>query len=201
METNPISLAKSQGTGEGLDVSTIRLMEVPSVPPAGSGEGLNVGAVKLMEVPAVPLGSYSPDGQDTDLSNQVRPEIRKPDQFEKFIICVPQLFETVLLVLRTGVNGYDVRYYCVEPALQREVASAMKAVVVIPWWSFRDRRWSLWVVNASEESSYFANLKPILEQPEEYYRGVSFTVETKKDGGPLQVSEISGDPEIPRQSR
>ncbi len=120
---------------------------------------------------------------DTDLSNQVRPEICKPDQFEKFMICAQQLFETVLLVLRTGVNGYDVRYYYVELALQREVASAMKAVVVIPWWSFRDRRWSLWVVNASEESSYFANLKPILEQPEEYYRGVSFTVETKKDGG------------------
>ena len=44
VETNPISPAQSQGTGEGLDVSTIRLMEVPSVPPAGSGEGLdNVG--------------------------------------------------------------------------------------------------------------------------------------------------------------
>lgn len=190
VEQDSSDSAKSHENGEGVDVSTIRSLEVPTVSPE-SGEGIKVGAVKLMEVPAVPLGSYSPDGQDTDLSHQVKPELRKPEPFEKFVLCVLQVLETVLLVLRTGVKGFEPRYYFVDPALQAEIAFALKSVVVIPWWSLRDRRWCLWVVNASEESPYFANLKPILEQPEEFYRGVSFTVLSEKESSRYRFRKFS----------
>jgi hypothetical protein len=163
------------------DLSSLKEMEVQAVPPA-SGDGIRPGGLQPMEVPEVPLGSFTADGLDTDFGNQVKSEIRRPDQFEKFAICILAVLETVLMVIRSGVKGYTTTYYFVEPALQRDVASAMRAVVVIPWWSFRDRRWYLWVVNASDDSSYWANMRPILEQPEAFYSGVSFTVSSEKAG-------------------
>lgn len=144
-------------------------------------DALNIGAITPIEIPEEPVGSFSPEGQDTDFSNQVRAEIRKAEEFEKFAICNRGIMEAVLLVRRVGVKGYDTRYYFVDPAFRSEIGKGIKAVLVIPWWSFRDRRWYLWIVSANEDSSYFANLKPFLEQPEEFYRGSSFTIETDKE--------------------
>jgi hypothetical protein len=154
---------------------------IPSeVPP---DDGLNIGAITPNEVPEERLGSYSPEGQDTDFSSQVRPEIRKPDQFEKFVACIRQVMETVLLVQRVGVKGYETRYYYVDEMFRPMIGQGFKGVVVLPCWSIRDRRWFLWIINASEASSYFANLRPFLEQEEEFYKDASFTVETDKEGG------------------
>ncbi len=80
----------------------------PAIPAeAHSAEnGLNVGAIVPLDIPEEPTGSYSPEGQDTDFSNQVRPEVRKPEPFEKFAICFWQIMETILLIMRVGAKGY-----------------------------------------------------------------------------------------------
>ena len=104
---NP-EISESGKSGESgaslLDIDLIRPMEVPGTAPA---------PVQVWEVPSVPLGTFTP-GEDVDFSQRVKPEIRKPDQFEKFHICKEQIFETVLLIYRTGVKGMDVHYYCVD---------------------------------------------------------------------------------------
>jgi len=146
-------------------------MEVP---------GTSSSPVQVREVPSVPLGTFTP-GEDVDFSRQVKCEIRKPADFEKFHICIEQVLETVLLIHRTGVKGMDVHYYSVAENLQREVAFAIKPVIVIPWWSLRDSRWCLWIVSASDGSSYYDYLKPHLEQPLEYYQRYSFTVRQNKE--------------------
>ena len=158
--------SSESGAGSLLDIDLIRPMEVPGTVPS---------PVSVREVPSVPLGTFTP-GEDVDFSQRAKPETHKPDLNEKFHICIEQLFETVLLIHKTGVKGMDVNYYFVNESLQRELAFMIKPVVIIPWWSLRDSRWYLWIINASEKNPYYSEFKPYLEEPLEYYQQFSFTV-------------------------
>ena len=168
LSENPVVSENEKSTGSSslLDIDLIRPMEVPGTTPSPVQDG---------EIPSVPLGTFVP-GQDVDFSERVKPDIRKPDLFEKFHICNERILETVLLIYGTGIKGMNRQYYWVDESLQQELAFALKPVVVIPWWSLRDSRWCLWIINASEKSPYYPELRPHLEEPSEYYQQHSFTI-------------------------
>lgn len=161
-------------------------LSIPSVPEVPV-EQIHVGAIKKLEVPEEDFTADAPGGEDVDFTTQTKPPIRKPEQYELFAVLPSRVLLTRLLAVKTGPGGIETSYYYVEPALRGPVFQGMRNVQVIPWWSFRDKRWYLWVLNYNPDGTWFGSLQPLLEQSADYYENAAFTVATDRERGRYSV--------------
>ena len=126
-------------------------------------------------------------GDDVDFSDQMTPTVRKPELYELFMIIWAMVVTTRLLVIKKGVNGVESSYYFVAKHLRGPVSAGMRDVMVIPWWSYRDRRWFLWIMTVSPGNSWYESFLPLLRQPEDFYEGKAFTVRSDRDNARYRI--------------
>jgi hypothetical protein len=183
------------------------LNEKGSIPPVTEAptEGIHVGEIKKLEVPSEDFTADTPGGSDVDFTSQTKPPIRKPEQFELFAILPALALLTRLLAVKSGPGGIETSYFYVAPSLRGPVFAGIRDVQVIPWWSFRDKRFYLWVINYNPDGTWFGSLQPLLEQSTDFYEGAAFTVETGRERGRYLVrkhkapSKFPADPGRPTQ--
>jgi hypothetical protein len=164
-------------------------------PAPAPDDPIRVGAISRLEVANEDVGTDGV-GYDIDFSAQTGAPVRRPDLFEKFTVAAAAKLTTYLLAVRTGPGGLEVRHYFVAPHLRGGI-SGMRPVVVVPWWSLRDKRWHLWIVNYNPGSSWYDSLRCLLEQPPEFYRGKCFTVESVKTLARYRPRWYESDVEVP----
>lgn len=139
-------------------------------------ESISVGQLEALEVPAEDVTASGPGGADVDFTLQMKPTIRRPDQFELFGLVPGLQLTTRLLSVRSTAGGIETTYYYVSEALRGPLFRSIRDVEVLPWWSFRDKKWNLWVVSYNPDSTWYASLQPLLQQSAEFYEGAAFTV-------------------------
>jgi hypothetical protein len=161
---------------------------VSIVPAEGDANGINLGITSLV-VPAEEIG-VDRGGEDLDFSAQMLPSIRKPDRTEWFTFdpTDPLLVHlTRLLAVQTGPGGFESRYFYVDPVLRRPIFEQIRDVQVVLFWSLRDKRWGLWIVNVNPDNGWYQSLAPFLGQPSEFYLDRKFRIESDRSSGRYRI--------------
>jgi hypothetical protein len=166
--------------------------------PAVDGFAIRLGGLNKLEVPAEDIGADD-GGQDIDFSAQMTPPIRKPEQYEKFSIFPSLALRTRLLAVRSGAGGIETKFYFVDRKLRNPVSTGIRDAMVLPWWSYRDKRWCLWIINYNPGNTWFDSIQPLLQQPAEFYADKAFTVESDRTGARYCVRSHAAPSRVPSE--
>jgi hypothetical protein len=167
----------SKSMKEAVESSAVEVEDLAVTEVAKEYDEINTSGIDPLDVPEEEGGDDGGDGsgEDCNFAEQMVPEIRKPRPFEQFLPHVGIAMKATLLAL-TQKGSWDQDYFWVHPSLRREVRSGIKNFTVLPWWSFEDHVWCLWLIGTGDNKAT-KSLRPLLEQPASFYEGRAFTVE------------------------
>jgi hypothetical protein len=154
--------------------------------PAEEPRRIEVGKVGSLSVPSEDIGADD-NSRDIDFTDSMTMQIRRPGRHEWIAFLHALWIHTRLLALQAGPNGLETAYYFVREGPARDlVREDLVGVKVIPYYSFTQRAWKLWIVNVTD-SSWYQSLQPLFEQDANFYQGAAFRVVADRNAGRYRI--------------
>ena len=153
---------------------------------AEDSQGINVGNLGRQSVPSEDIGADD-SSRDVDFTDSMTTQIRRPGRQEWIAFLHGLWMHTRLLPVQGGPNRMEVAYHYVREGPARElIREELADVKVVPYYSFTNRCWKLWLVHVTE-SSWYESLQPLFEQDAGFYQGAAFRIIADRNAGRYRI--------------
>jgi hypothetical protein len=170
---------------ESIGTQASPYVPIPIVPNKDPDE-IRVGNLGPLVVPEEDIGADD-SSRDVDFTDSMIMQIRRPGRHEWVAILHGLSMHTRLLAVQSGPNGLETVHYFVRESHARSlVREDLVGVKVVPYYSFTQRAWKLWIINVTE-SSWYQSIQPLFEQQAGFYDNSAFRVIADRTAGRYRI--------------